>query len=393
MLRFWVTFLALGAGLYAQHILYDPKQDQAAQDSVKAAKEITSGSLFDTMIRNLDQQSRQEMDTVLAYTRETMRAKLVAFTVWAPSERFPDEEIEGVPICRSLFCELNKLQTTLEAGSPLDPKVDKAAAAAQLAVIKTKSAALKMAVDNLQSAKKSDDPAVLAIFSHLGDAKELVGYAEKIAGLAGKTAPALGEISSGLDQAISLYGSVKSIWESEKAVEGDPNALRPPKEVVELQLLRLEEQHIKNLARIRAANKLEVGDVLRRLMAARQFLGPKKGANVLGSSEKIDDTLEAEARSPSRERLTSLLRGLLEAAAALAANDSAIRLEETREGQEERSYNILRSAVNSSVYDQTIQAAVERLAIYYKSGIKPSDLAALAFFITNSVAVPVIAAK
>ena len=88
-----------------------------------------------------------------------------------------------------------------------------------------------------------------------------------------------------------------------------------------------------------------------------------------------------------------MLLGLLEAAAALGASDTVTRLEITREGQEERLYSIQRSAVNSSTYDQTIQAAMQRLAIYYKGGIKTSDLAGLIFFITNSAAVPVIAAK
>jgi len=163
--------------------------------------------------------------------------------------------------------------------------------------------------------------------------------------------------------------------------------------VIELKLLRLEEQHIKNLTRLRATKQLEVGDALRRIVEAYQFLGPK-GAQVWDSPEEIDDTLAAASLpGASRDRLKYMLRGLLAAAAAFAQNDSADRLYEARLGQEERRYSILRSAVNSSTYDLTIQAAVERLGTYYKSGVKASDLAALIFFISNSVAVPAIAAK
>jgi len=391
MLRHKLTLLLFASTLQAQHILYNQKQDQTAQDAVNAAKQITSGALFNTMARNLDQQARQETNTVLAYTREVLRAALVSAKVWSPSDTTPDQNIAGVIICSSLRCKLDTLEAAIKNGSLLDSPNDKTTANERLKAITAKSTELQTAIKKLQASAKTKDPAVIELLSHLGDAKDIVAYAKNIGALTGNQGlgKSLDEISTGLDQAISLYNSVKSIWDGYKAVDVDPTSLRPAREVIELQLLRLEEQHIGNLARIRAVEHLEAGDVVDRITNARQFLGKQ-----LSSPAKIDETLRAASVSSSdREKINVLLLGLLEAAAAIASNDSTLRLELTREGQEERRYSLRRSAVNSSTYDQTIQAAVQRLAIYYKGGIKTADLAALIFYISNSVAVPAIAAK
>jgi hypothetical protein len=391
MLRHTAVLLLLTSTLHGQHVFYNQKQDQTAQDAVSAAKQITSGAVFNTMVSNLDLQARQETDTVLAYTREVLRATLVSVEVWGPSDKVPDDNIAGVKICRSLRCKLDTLEATIKKGSVLDSPGDQTTVEDRLKAISAKSAELHTAIKNLQAAAKTKDPAVIELLSHLGDAKDIVGYAKSIGTLTANQGlgKSLDELGSGLDQAIALYNSVKSIWDGYKAITVDPTSLRPAREEIELQLLRLEEQHIKNLARIRAVAHLEAGDVLGRISNARQFLGTQ-----LDSPAKIDETLRAAAVSSfDRGKLNFMLLGLLEAAAAAASNDSIGRLELTREGQEERRYSIRRSAVNSSTYDQTIQAAVQRLAIYYKGGIKTSDLAALVFYISNSVAVPTIAAK
>ena len=390
MLRNMTAFLLFASSLHPQHVLYNQKLDQTAQAAVTAAKQITSGSVFDTMVRNLDIQARQETDTVLAYTREIMRATLVSVKLWGHPDDVPDTTIAGVVICNSLRCELDKLEKTIKRGSLLDSQIDATTAAARIKIIEGKSRDLETALRKLRAAAKTEDPAVVELLSHLGDAKDLTGYAQKIGALTGNAGlgKSLDEIASGLDQTIALYDSVKSIWEGYQAVKVEPSSLRPAREAIEVQLLRLEEQHIENLARIRASGHLEAGDVLDRIGTARIFLRDQ-----LKTSARIEETLRAAAAAPSsdREQLRNMLLGLLEAAAAIAANDAAPRLELTREGQEERRHSIRRSAVNSSTYDQMIQAAVQRLATYYKGGVKPSDLAALIFFLSNSVAIPAIA--
>jgi len=116
-------------------------------------------------------------------------------------------------------------------------------------------------------------------------------------------------------------------------------------------------------------------------------------AGVLNSRDSVEKTLTDAAGGHDREKLRMLLRALHEAAAAVAQVDASGRLARLRETDEHRRYSIRRSAVNSSEYEQTIQAAVQRLALYWKTGIKPADLAQLIFYITNTVTIPVIAAK
>jgi len=403
ILKSLAALLAFACTLPAQHILYNQKQDQTGQDAVTAAKQITSGAVFDAMAANLNMQAREETDTALAYSREIMRANLMSVQVWAPSAQFPDATATGIPVCKSLGCKLKSLEDTLNSGSLLDSPNDPITAAQRLAEIEQKEKDLKTAIEQLKN-RKPNEPAVVELLSHLGDVKDLVAFATTInKDLSNNKGfgKSLGEISAGLDQMISLYNSVKSIWADEKAVEVDPASLRPAPELIQLQMLQLEEQSIQHLTRIRATQHLEAGDALSEITSARQFLQGQ-----LDSPDTIEETLRADtekaaastkAGAPTaaadRDRLRLTLQGLLEASAAFAMNDSATRLELIREGDEYRLYNIRRNALNATTYDQTIQAAVQRLAAYYKGGIKATDIAGLIFYITNSVAVPAIAAK
>jgi hypothetical protein len=398
-----VVTLLLVPALQAQRVLYNPKQDQTAQDAVAAAKDIAAGTLFNTMLRNVDGQSRQEADTTLAYLKEQMRSKLAAASVWNAADDKRDSVKAGTLIhdakCKSLRCQLEVIQRRLNETlpAPTQAEVDK-----KVNEIAVKKDELSKAVEQLKArAEATKDPVAIQILSHLGDAKDALAYADQIKTLIGNAAlgKALDEVSSGLDQAILLYNTVKGIWDGYKAVQVDPTSLRPAREVTELRLLGLEEEHIKRLSRIRANEQLETGAALQGIGEA---LGSLQRAQVWESTDSIEDTLRLAAMgdpkrnpplTPDSKRVRDLLDTLFQSAAVLATQDAAKRLAANRISDEERRYSILRSAVNSSTYDETIQAAVQRLAVYYKGGIKPADLAQLIFFVTNSIAVPTIAAK
>jgi hypothetical protein len=398
--------LAWAADAHAQRIIYDGKRDTTAQQAAAAAKEVTSGTLFQTMLGNVDAQAKLEVDTEMAFVQERMRARLNAFKVWFDPRT---DSPPGVPLsiqaraacALAVECTLRNLrnlhQTALAA-----PVITPAELTTRLAAIKAKSEQLKSELKALQDANKSKDPFIVRAFEALDDpGGDLLDYAQKIANFAAEhsdiakgAAKALDAVEEGLDQVIAIYHAIASIWRGQQAVSVEPISLRPSPQQIDLQLLAVEQAHLKTNARIEARRELEVGAALARVETGLQRL---TDAGVARSTETIEAALRATPTSTAlptrRDVLTAQLLALHEAAAAVAQMDAADGLARLRLSDEERRYSIRRSGVNASTYDLTIQAAVQRLALYWKGGIKPTELAQFVFYITNTFAIPAIALK
>jgi hypothetical protein len=398
---FVVILSACPAALQAQLVVYDQGKDKTAQDAATAAKDIGGGTLFQKMLHNVDLQSKHEAETTMAWVEQQMRAKIENFEVWTSSKDKVATPLENVGVmpgsCFSVRCELLTLQVRVKfilGTTEMTPEAIKA----QLAELEKKKEQLDQALKELQASSKSQDPAVVRAFLLLQDnGKETVDYAKQVVRLAedqklpvqGLSA-SLSKIGDGLDQMLSLYGIVKGIWDGYQAVAVDPASLRPPREKIDLQLLALEQDHLKTVALILARENIEAGAALARVETALNRL---EGADLSSSAARVEDTLREATRKHDRQQLRKILDALHEAAAAVASEDAAGRLATLRLSDEERRYSIRRSAANSSVYDQTIQAASQRLALYWKGGIKPTELAQLVFYIANTAGVSAIAAK
>ena len=407
----FALLLMCAVELRAQRVIYDQSKDKTAQDTVAAAKEITSGSLFEKMLRNVDLQGKQEADTQMAWVEQQMRAKLENFRFWSASND-NDRVAKILPggagylagRCESVKCELQSLEVRLKffqnlTGTTSTPDQ----IAARLSELEKKKEALDQALKELQTSSKSQDPVVLRTFDLLNDnGKNVIDYAKQLTALAKDhklpiqgISTGLDKVGDGLDQMLSLYNVVEGIWKGYQAVNVDPASLRPPQEQIDLQLLALEQDHLKTITLILARESIEAGAAFDRVETAISRLD---SAGVLNSKERVEDTLRGyvekhDDQDHDRWQLVALLDALHEAAAAVAEEDAAGRLATLRLSDEERRYSIRRSAVNSAIYDQTIQAASQRLALYWKSGIKPSELAQLIFYVANTAGVSAIAAQ
>lgn len=406
-----VLCLVWAADARAQRVIYDAERDATAQETAATAKELTSGALFAAMLKNVDAQAKLEVDTVTAFVQERMRARLNAFEVWQdpkavpvqlpkPGEKFSPQ---AAAFCRrSVECQLATLR--LEHREALAaPVITEAELNARLTAIKTRSAALQAELKALQQASKSADPFVVRAFEALEDpGGDILKYAERIAGLATNPATAQGvanalaAIEEGLDQILGLYKAIASIWRGQQAVSADPASLRPPPQQIELQLLAVEQAHLKSIARINARKELEVGVALSAVETAMLRVGIvlKQDSKIFGQSPRpIEGTLREAAASHNRQALREQWEALHDTASAIAQLDGANSLATLRLSDEARRYSIRRSTVNISTYDLTIQAAAQRLALYWKGGIKPTELAQFVYYVTNSIALPVIAIK
>jgi hypothetical protein len=403
--RFLALLLTCALGAHGQRFIYTQSGDKTAQDAVTASKDVASGAVFDKMLHNVDLQGRQEIDVALAWVEQQMRAKIENFTYWRDSRDRKSTVLPGglgvlKGACFSVGCELEALQFKIEFDLK-EPQLTPDQVAARLRELDTKKAELEKALQQLQASAKAQDPAVVRAFALVNDnGQDLIDYAKNIAKIADPNgnstkgvSDALTQIGAALDQMRGLYDAIKGIWDGYQAIQVDPVSLRPPQEQVDLQLLALEQDHLKTITRIRAREIVELGVALGHVTTALNRLNT---AGVLNTTHvRVEDSLRAAVHDPAHERvrLTALLDGLHEAAAAVAEEDAAGRLADLRLSDEERRFSIRRSAVNSSTYDQTLQAACQRLGLYWKSGIKPTELAQLIFYLTNTGAIPAIAAK
>ena len=360
------------------------------------------------MLRNVDAQSKIAADTEMGFVEQQMRAKLQAFIVWhdpraRPAQPLPAGRFLAGLCFGSVRCELESVERRLSAALPTSASAQEITA--RLKRIEDRQKELAAAIKAIEAAKKNDDPAIVHAFALLEDpGKDVLDHAQKLVGLVmaeGNLSPgqehlakgvagALGEIEKGLDQALALYAAVKGIWEGYKAVSVDPASLRPPQERIDLQLLAVERDHLKARARILARKQVEVGAALMQVTGVLSRLGALK---LTDATERVDATVNAAVAAKDAERTFGLVRVLHDAAAVVAQVDASAALADFRLADEERRYSIRQSAVNTSTYDLTIQAAVQRLARYWKGGIKPTELAQFAFFLSNTIAIPAIAAK
>jgi hypothetical protein len=385
----------------AQRIIYDGGRDTTATQAATAAKEITSGALFDTMLRNVDAQAKVEADTTLAYLREQMRAKLIALEVWQspgidpPVPKTPNfiANARGCP--RSVDCFLRQMREkhreALKSANGTDAEVK-----AKLEVVKKKLVELDAALKALQSSPaKSKDARVDHVFDLLEEhGKTVLAFAEKVAGQVGEegrlkgASKALDQIGAGLDQVIKMYRITSDIWTSRGLVDVKPSSLRPPPEETELQLLRVEQEHLATIARIEAKRQLDVGEALVQVEAAIDLVVQ---AGVSVSSNPIEVTLRAA--SGDRAALLKQQRALHAVAAVTAQMDAADRLATVRLADQARRFSIRQSAIHSTTYEVAIRAAADRLSAYWKRGLKASEVAEFAAWIANTAALVEVSRK
>jgi len=387
-----IYLVAFSACLPAQRIFYDGERDKRAQDAVIAGKEITSGSLFQKMLSNVDLQAKAEAADALRWTEKEMIATINNFQVWKHRDDKPGVTLPipgqcGFAIekrCKSVRCEMEAIEVQMEVDTPQEAN----SIAERLKQIKAQQERLKAVIAELAKTSKSQDPVVLEILSHAGDVEEIVKYAQGLTSASPTAGKVLGQISETLSQIESLYKSVQAIWAGYKAIENDVLMLRPAIEAVQLRLLGAEEEHLKAVAMIYARRLRESDEVRKRVDMAKARL-----TKYWESEDAVGATLSKLVDPADRNELVLVSMGLHEAAAAAAQGAVACRLAALRSSDEQRRHSVRVSAIHADTYDQTIQSALTRLAVYYKGGIKRAELAQFIFNVVGTVSLPAIAFK
>ena len=367
ILVFWPLF---GASVcLGQRVFHDAKRDTQAQAAVTASKDVLSGSLFEAQLKNLEQLGTQQLETVVRWQEVRMRASLNRFTKWS--------DVASV---------LKRVDDRL--AKSLDAPGEDAFAAARLQEIKKRAAQIPDLLKDLKDKNPERKDIVGDILSHVGDAKEAIDFAENaISANNPAKVKALNEVVATVEQVQKLYESMKGSLAGAAAVSVPIASLRPDPLQTELELLRVEEEHLKTLGLIRARQALEAGAIKEIVDDARSYV------NRFPPGEEIETTLTNNKTFTGRANLEFAWFALHYAAAVAAQQETSTELGSLRKSLEERRYSIQRSAVNAGTYEQTARAAADRLALYWKSGLKPQDLADLLYHISTAASLPIVAAK
>ena len=353
----------------AQRVLYNSGRDAQAQAAVSAARDVINQSLFDTQTKNLEILAKQQLETIVRWQQIKMRAKVNTFSTWEKVGK--------------------SLQTVEDKLAPdMDTSAERVAVSARLAEVRQLARDIKAQIAAIPKPTERAD-VVEEILSHLGDAKDLVDFAASTAdGSNLAKIQSLNETIAALQQVKVLYGALKGILAGAKAVQPHVAELRPDPLKTRLELLRVDEEHWKTVGAIRARQALEKGDIQALINLAKtrltQFPHPQSD---------IETTLKGLAQPAQRDTLEIALYALFCAAAVAAQQETSADLAELRVTIEERRYSIQRSAVYAGEYEQTVRAAADRLALYWKSGLKPKEVADLLYSLSGAVSLPALVVK
>lgn len=418
----WTAVFLMGAiCLNAQQIFYDAKRDKQAADAAAAAKDVAGASVFDKMLRNAGRQTRLELQTGAAWQNILGPGAFDDIEVWSqgpqdhPATPVPSPDasvcvqksVWGIPdlaSCKSLRCRMEALRNQLDVQEAADR--DLQAIKARVERIGEITKALQAQIRELQQSEALvQDRFLKPLIDELETGETLFKRAKALEEASGQQIlgrwKALGEIETAMGQIQEWAKTLQAIWTSYQAIRQSPRHLLPLHQMLDLDLVAVEQQRLKEQGLIYARLRLDAGNVLQKLnLAQRLFCGqaPLNQCALLNSTDTVEKTLgdlalQARSDSTKRERLLNVVAGLYEAGAAFTQGALGVSLCSLREGAAERDAGIRRAAVSAKATEKAVAEATQRLSLYYKSGITPSQLASLAFSLTSAVTAPVAATK
>ncbi|MGJ5820091.1 hypothetical protein [Paludibaculum fermentans] len=420
--------------LFGQHILYNETRDKVAKETLEAAKQVASKPLSETEMRNLGVIEQSQLKSAIEWYRVTMRTNIQAFRTWGDVRDAIDQirtelddrekDLQEAPRAAATKADLEARQKAIEEQiEGLKKPVAKAKDAARAAVDKAEAAPGAKQKEADSAAKKKDSGKVepsaatqasadlKALGERVGQFDELLGLAAELAAKLKATTSdtstqakledastktkavqdAVKDIQKGIQEVQELAATIGAIIDTWNGVKVDPASLAPSPEKIALELLEREAEYIKTLTAIRVRRYMEVAEtrnLLRRFdveFARCRFIAGDLNTPV------TDDLTRFMGNESMREGLEQRLYTLLLAAHISARQTADQTMNDVRESIEFRRYRVKVNSVYNASYETALQAAAGRLAAYYASGLKPTQLAQFVYELGTAVALPYVA--
>jgi hypothetical protein len=371
------VFLCFGPLACGQRVIYNSNLDQNGQAAAAAAKLISSDSVTAKAMANQAIIEKQQIDTALDASLNTMRLRIQSFDRW--SNVFfalgdVSAEIQLLKSFTPVTAELSSRQNDIRASAR---ELQNAVMAKQKKHDNSGTAFLDQAIASISDAS-----------GLLGLAKEIPGL-KNIAGL-----KAVNEVEGGLREINDLLQSATAAIKAAKDVSVDPRSLLPSQEELMLSVLCAEIDTLKERIAIRARADLETGDILaavedtKSLMQKIDDCVQPCAAHKLAESNRLVPESLAEGDTRRKEQL---LLVLYEAAGVAAQHQTPAALAVIRDGIAWRRFELRRNAIYNGAYEQALQIAGQRLSAYYATGLKPSQIAQFLYYLSGLISLPAIA--
>jgi hypothetical protein len=369
----WV-FLYFDSLLCGQRVLYNQDLDKKSQDAAAAAKLISGDSVTTTEIANLAVIERQQLDSALDASLNTMRLQIQSFDRWS-----------------SVYLAMGDVSIavrTLKAFTPLTAELSQ-----RQTEIHASAAELKKAVVAKSGPAKTDF--VDQVVAHIGDVSDLVGLAKGIPGLGNIAGPkAMNEVEGGLKELDDLLKSAATAIQAAKAVSVDPHSLMPSQDELMLSVLAAETDSLKERIAIRVRAELDTGEALALVEDTKSLLERIDDCVQPCTAKKLahsDRLVSASLAEGDIHRKEQLLIPLYQAAAVAAQNQTPAALAVIRDSIAWRRFELRRNAIYNGAYEQALQIAGQRLSTYYSTGLKSSQIAQFLYYLSGIIALPAIA--
>ena len=380
-MRLLCVFLWLGSVLCGQRVLYDPNLDKTGQDTAAAAKLISSDSVTAQEIANLAIIEKEQIDTALEASLNTMRLQIQSFDKWS-----------------SVYAALGDVTDaikTLQDAVPLTAELKQ-----RQADINSSTALLKQAVQATQKttaksglAKTTDF--VDQVVAHIGDVNDLLGMASGIPALKNiGGSKAVNAVEGGLKELDDLLKSATAAIQAAHDVSVDPHSLLPSQDQLMLSVLAAETDSLKERIAIRARAELDKGDVLALIADTRFLLENIDDCVQPCTAQKLSKSgrlVSASLAEGDIQRKEQLLMPLYQAAAVAAQNQTPAALAVIRDSIAWRRFELRRNAIYNGAYEQALQIAGQRISAYYATGLKSSQIAQFLYYLSGIVTLPAIA--
>ena len=378
-MRFLCVFLYFGSVVCGQRVLYNPDLDKKGQDTAAAARAISSDSVTAQEMANMAIIEKQQLDTALDASLNTMRLKIQSFDRWSNVYLAMGDVTIAVKALKDaipLTTELNRRQLDIHSSA----------------------AGLKQAVKGNQKTEAKGATAtdfVDQVIAHIGDVNDLLGLAQQIPGLKNIAgSKAINEVEDGLKELNDLLKSATAAIKAAKEVSVDPHSLMPSQDELMLSVLAAETDSLKERIAIRARAELDKGDVLQ-LVEDTKFLLENIddcvqpcNAHKLAQSDRL---VSASLSEGDIQRKEQLLTPLYQAAAVASQNQAPATLAVIRDSIAWRRFELRRNSIYNGGYEQALQIAGQRISSYYATGLKSSQIAQFLYYLSGIVSLPAIA--
>lgn len=351
---------------------YDSRLDGIGQKAETAAGQVANAQVFETQLQNLDAVSKLATDRIFTSGRRVALARLEAARQWG-----------------TLY---SHVKIARDKALPTDS--EKAEWAKKIEELKAQIAATEIQADQAGASLKS----IADLLEEIGSAKEVIQFGTFLAtrNVADITKTDLRVVGKVQETLFNLGNILQDL-----ASQPVPASSRPAAQQMKIDLKKAEIDHLKALIKIEDRRMAGQQDVKSLVTAIENTLscehapgdpvdtyrnctfkfsdddGNDLPADRVLGSEGIEATLSRYKQDAAQDsnRLKAALY-LLENFAALSARaETPVRLAELRSAIEERRFAIRRDAVMARAYEQIFLIGAQRIAIYYKGGIKPETLA------------------